>query len=830
MTNAALDAEFDPVWYLAQFPDVTQSGMDPREHFLRIGRRLGRLGAPDRSAQSPAGSPAAALPVAAPQAAPQPAAPSSEPASDAAQAMIRRLAADLPPPGPAPVAVRSIVPGSPVTFPIIAAPAGLTQIVADRNALLRRVPGPDSAVLRSGTVDVAQFSDTAAFSQGTPLLRLLAHLHGADPAALFALDSGMSAPPMRLDPAPAPAALAATALLGPLLLQGAARITDIWHTTSAGLCLSLGSGSDSAPASAPDETAGASDGLTLRMFQMEPGGTPRLRLVGQQRLARQAPGFAEAALCNPLCPLLIEVSDVRGLTLELGLIPFPSLARGGMHYAELLAVADGGTLLATLLGYGAGRLAEFLAEAADGSQGIGAVRIASGRATGAEPVFSQAVADWLALFGIAASTLEEAAGSPAVPATAVPVRRRAAGLTLDLPPEAMPTIAALTLRDLPVPAPGTVRVVPHLIADTATFRPRWAVTLPATPPGLAALQPTTALGGFPCLRATSSQTAFSQTGPSTAVGSDASGREALAICYRTPLREEDARHLMPLSPDSATAVLPGVPAAAAQAVVTCLLRVTDAALTRQFLDTLGAQQGTARTQVILIPAGRAQAGVLTPELAARFAGTLREAAPGWSCWNAAQDDPLEEMTAAGDSLFLAEDAAVLHDPRTLDTLRALLAVPDVATAGCMLVTETLRRGTSGITAGIGGYFPSHVGLTGGPHLIFDTPDILSALPAATYPVIANPATALLVRRDVLGQVRASGALRGVAPGAPAALAFGLAVLAAGGHNLCTSAVRVGLARQPVGQDVMDPVGLRRIAPSRWEDLLAKVTLIRGLKG
>lgn len=819
MTNAALDAEFDPVWYLAQFPDVAQSGMDPREHFLRIGRRLGRPGAPDRPAPPPAGSPAAL---------PQPAILSPEPAADAAQAMIRRLAADLPPPGPAPVAVRSIVPGSPVTFPIIAAPAGLTQIVADRNALLRRVPGPDSAVLRSGTVDVAQFADTAAFAQGVPLLLLLAHLHGADPAALFALDSGMSAPPMRLDPAPAPAALAATALLGPLLLQGATRITDIWHSTSAGLCLSLGSGND-----APDEAADASDGLTLRMFQMEPGGVPRLRLVGQQRLARQVPGFAEAALCNPLCPLLIELSDARGMTLELGLIPFPSLARGGMHYAELLAVADGGTLLATLLGYGAGRLAEFLAGDADASQGIGAVRIASGQATGAEPVFSQAAADWLALFGLTPRPHGDAAGGPAVPATAVPLRRRAAGLTLDLPPEAMPTIAALTLRDLPAPAPGTVRAVPHLIADTATFRPRWAVTLPATPPGLAALQPTMALGGFPCLRADPLMTAGpDMSGPESAgsdsAGSAASGREALAICYRTPLREEDARHLMPLSPDSATAVLPGIPAAAADAVVTCLLRVTDAALTRQFLDTLGAQQGTARTEVILIPADRAQAGVLTPELAARFAGTLREAAPGWSCWTAAQDDPLE--AAAGDSLFLAEDAAVLHDPRTLDTLRALLAVPDVATAGCVLVTETVRRGTLGVTSGIGGYFPSHVGLAGGPHLIFDTPDMLSALPAATYPVIASPATALMVRRDVLRQVRASGALRGVAPGAPAALAFGLAVLAAGGHNLCTSAVRVGLARQPAGQDVMDPVGLRRIAPARWEDLLAKVTLIKGLKG
>lgn len=35
---------FDPVWYRNEYPDVDMLGMDPAEHFLWIGQRLGRLG------------------------------------------------------------------------------------------------------------------------------------------------------------------------------------------------------------------------------------------------------------------------------------------------------------------------------------------------------------------------------------------------------------------------------------------------------------------------------------------------------------------------------------------------------------------------------------------------------------------------------------------------------------------------------------------------------------------------------------------------------------------------------------------------------------------
>lgn len=48
--TAAPDEEwFDPLWYQARYPDVDLSGLDPREHYDRIGRRLGRHGSPQAS-------------------------------------------------------------------------------------------------------------------------------------------------------------------------------------------------------------------------------------------------------------------------------------------------------------------------------------------------------------------------------------------------------------------------------------------------------------------------------------------------------------------------------------------------------------------------------------------------------------------------------------------------------------------------------------------------------------------------------------------------------------------------------------------------------------
>jgi glycosyltransferase involved in cell wall biosynthesis len=44
--NIEFNESFDPEWYLKRYPDVAKTGLSAREHYLWIGRRLGRYGAP----------------------------------------------------------------------------------------------------------------------------------------------------------------------------------------------------------------------------------------------------------------------------------------------------------------------------------------------------------------------------------------------------------------------------------------------------------------------------------------------------------------------------------------------------------------------------------------------------------------------------------------------------------------------------------------------------------------------------------------------------------------------------------------------------------------
>lgn len=44
--NIEFNDKFDPEWYLKRYPDVAKTGLGAREHYLWIGRRLGRYGAP----------------------------------------------------------------------------------------------------------------------------------------------------------------------------------------------------------------------------------------------------------------------------------------------------------------------------------------------------------------------------------------------------------------------------------------------------------------------------------------------------------------------------------------------------------------------------------------------------------------------------------------------------------------------------------------------------------------------------------------------------------------------------------------------------------------
>jgi hypothetical protein len=49
--------EFDPFWYDDAYPDVRLSGLGPVEHYLLIGKRLGRAGTAESASKRGVASP-----------------------------------------------------------------------------------------------------------------------------------------------------------------------------------------------------------------------------------------------------------------------------------------------------------------------------------------------------------------------------------------------------------------------------------------------------------------------------------------------------------------------------------------------------------------------------------------------------------------------------------------------------------------------------------------------------------------------------------------------------------------------------------------------------
>lgn len=606
-----------------------------------------------------------------------------------------------------------------------------------------------------------------------PRLSLFARLHGRAARDMFGLPDDMPGTKAHGGP---------IEVIGPKLRHGPFRIKDIWFASSATLCLRL------------DGLEDGQGGYSLRLHQADPAAAGGLQRVGGQRLAPRGPGFVEADLRNPLMPVLVELAGPDGAIRDLAVLAFPSLARGGLHAAELVGQIDGQSTTEALWAYTEGRLADLLEPKRNGR--LSRVLVWLDGAGGGEPILSRAVAEWLGLFGLSAEPMPEdwerlGAAQPA----------RASGCegaALALPCDSLPTVAALTEPRLPNPGTGRRIAVPHLVADATNGRPRWAVTPPRhqdDPDGLPGP------GSVPLLLGTGA----SGDGTPTLL--------PLAIRYRDPRPAEPLQLLLPSLPEIT------VPISRAGHGVLCVLNVTDAAAARIALAALAAQQGIDGMRLVL-SGDESAVSALEPERAGLLGGQVEHLASGRSRTVSA----LVEAAEGADALLLLEDRVLLHDPRTLAHLRAMLASGRTASAACVTLHESMRGNSVVMETESGGYFPSRIGFLGGPHLLFERPDTAQALPSSTYPVVANALSAALISREVLAEAAP------LLPERPLDdLTFGLVARALGWRHLCTSVVRATSLRPRSKGERADPVALRRIAPARWEELLADVTLLQELR-
>lgn len=605
-------------------------------------------------------------------------------------------------------------------------------------------------------------------------------------------------------------------------------IADVWFTTDFDLRLRL------------DAHWGAGvPPVTVRLYQYDLSNEPRLLMVGEAPISGPGVDFMDARLVNPFLPLLIAVSAPAGRLISASLLPFPSLCRGGVHYAELCALGTGasyfeslrevsGTLLAELLGDGEPKTGYSVARLKIDLQG----------ATGAERIFSALIREWL---GAVMAVEPAPANASAVPDTkmrsylaeALGPLPRASGaeisrrietrntegvLELTLPADAVPSLHGLVARQLALPSGQPCAVGSFLVAEWATASPEWAVKVPPLGEELLALQPAGTPVGYPSATRILPDRGESKTRDLASI--------PLAVRFCDPRSRSEAKLLMPLAADKPAPLLrrPLRHAAAGTLGISVLLPAChpDSGAFAAFLESLALQSVADQLEIILdAPSadGLQVLGPLKEFFAGRYLVLDSQVGTNRQRWI-----NLAARRSEGRFLLVAGEGLVLHDPRTLETLRLLADNDKVGSTGCMLVGHTQSKNGYQVVFRSSGLFPAETSRSGA----FRELDCHGALPLATYPVAANSPSLFMVRADVwrsLGGLDAS-----ITPDSHAHVRYSLKAISEGFVHFCTSAVSAGFIGDAHDGTVDGEVVWPEDAAGRCPDIASSTVILEALRG
>jgi hypothetical protein len=517
-------------------------------------------------------------------------------------------------------------------------------------------------------------------------------------------------------------------------------------------------------------------------------------------------------------PLLVVVTDIRGRAADVGLIAFPSLFRGGLHHAELAGAAQVSHPDRELRRLNDVHAAGLLRRDPAANHLVDSVRVSLSGGSGTEPIFAADFGQWMRrVCGVGLSALSDP--NPETPGEAYlgetlgqTSSRRNGQYTLDIPCDSIPTIAVLAAGPRALQEGPVSRAGHYFVADRPGARPRLSVQLPESMDQLLPLQPEWTNGGMPRLDRLAD-------GPS-------SGDQAPLphVAIRMPVNTEQSRAamLMPLAPDSSASVLPSAP----DARIDVVIRVTSPGRLATALRALLAQDSVHIAHVRADIAGSEAdeteiAGVLAAEIPGRGSvRTLHRHAPiGKDC--------LVDGSGSAFTLVMDDDV-LLHDNRTLAALAGMAGAERAATASCAIIREAAARKSTALAFESGGYFPSHVSLLASPRLILALPDIRSALPLMTYPVVANHAALVLLNTAAVIAVDSGDAAAHSHAAPTDVIAFSLRALAHGYRHLCTTAVRAAVLGTPKIREAIDPPGTECLSLEHWSEVLSAVTVIRNL--
>ena len=360
---------FDATWYLNRYADVARAGIAPAVHYLRHGgagmRQPSLLFDPQYYVieQSPEIQHTGINPLLH--------------FLKVGQALGRAPRALLE----GPPADEPFKPLSPADWPLAALGEPLPPAEPEwtRHGELARSPGEGS--LRAGEMLIAFAPGAALVEEARERLAAFGMLSGIDVLGVPGGDSLATS-----DAGPA-----TLSSLGPALAQGPGKLADAWYATGRTLRLRLG-----------EEGAASQAPMVLRAFQCGTGGQQDPVLCCEALLADTAPALVDVALVNSFMPVLLVLSDAQGHATGIGLLPFPSLCRGGLHHAELVGASQSSHPIDQLRAMSDAHLNALMAQLRGTRRRlVHGIAIDLRGAMGTEPVFDADFAAWLSrVFGV----------------------------------------------------------------------------------------------------------------------------------------------------------------------------------------------------------------------------------------------------------------------------------------------------------------------------------------------------------------------------------------------------------------------------------------------
>ena len=800
---------FDGNWYLAAYPDVAASGINPAQHYLRYGADEGRDPGPRFSTRKYLNR----YPDVA-RAGMNPLVHYLEFGLDEQRTIfaanrnvaVAAASAVKRPKRPAREAEPALVAATVFSLP----PVHREEAAWIRHEALSRREGRATLELH-GTI--LGFLPPSAQMVGTdslaslPLVRAatvfcqMMRLGDAEALRCFEADAEFALPPADLPGAP----------LGRHFLSnvGPVDVADAWFASARDLRLRF-----------------AKPTPVLRFFQWD-------RHAGKVVLLSEAPvrassGLADVPTVNPLLPILVAASDAEGVLEGLFLLPFPSLCRGGCHYGELLS-GQGGSVMERLLALSTA-LAEAWLTGDRGPYTIGRIDVDLANARGSEIIFSRAMQLWLdscfdvrcrPINGSAIADervrlyLEERLRGEEGEAEGLSERERSASYALQLGAGAIPSLQAMVARG--APAVGSAGLGASILIDGATGKARWLLDLARLDAGLLENHGT---DGAPSPKVIPLREQASHAEqPAT---SHAAHGVALALsttCDDSAARVELLRPVTRLTKSGGAVRNPSAPP---EISVLCPYW-GDERRFAAFLDSMRLQTNVTNLEVIVTAAsGRAEAGASLENLVRRFFPDGQvitcddETLPGTRLNLMAE--------RARCDLLLVAAGVLLHDPSTLDALRHIARETKAATVGCVLRGVAGRAGLAHLHCA--GFCPDGKEEPRGVVATFARIDSAAPLGSWTYPIAANPPPLFMTRKTTWRKL--GGFNENVPELATVAIDFAVRGTAHGDLHLCTSALSATVIDAAIA-DTPRTISLPSATPPlAWRDAAARSVVVRTL--